>query len=177
MKPFKYFIILILMVIPFTGYCQLSAAQKIAGNYEGKKGFTTVNISKSMFKMLSRIKTTDPEYKEIQKFATHLEGIKIVIQEDAKGNTFKNELSALSKSLLNSGYEELMSVNEEGNVISFKALEKNNRISELVMSIVGEDTVLIIISGNFLLEELTDITGNINLGGMDKVQKLKNRKK
>ena len=75
------------------------------------------------------------------------------------------------------GYEELMNINEEGNIISFKTLEKNNRIRELVMSITGEDTVLMIISGDFLLDELTSISDNVNIGGMDQVKKLKSKKK
>jgi len=172
----KKIIYLLLLCLPLTAMAQ-SLAQKVASDYEGKKGYTTVSISKSMFKMLSRIKTTDPEYKDFQKFLSNLEGIKILIQEDAKTNTLKNDLTSLAHSLTKNGYEELMNINEDGNIISFKTLEKNNRIRELVMSITGEDTVLMIISGNFLLDELTSISDNVNIGGMDQVKKLKNKKK
>lgn len=172
----KKIIYLLLLCLPLTSMAQ-SLAQKVASDYEGKKGYTTVSISKSMFKMLSRIKTTDPEYKDFQKFLSNLEGIKILIQEDAKTNTLKNDLALLAHSLTKNGYEELMNINEDGNIISFKTLEKNNRIRELVMSITGEDTVLMIISGNFLLDELTSISDNVNIGGMDQVKKLKNKKK
>lgn len=169
-------IFLLLFCLPLTAMAQ-SLAEKVASNYEGKKGYTSINISKSMFKMLSRVKTTDPEYQDLQKFVSHLNGIKILIQEDAQTNTFKNDLASLANSLIKNGYEELMNINEEGNVISFKTFEKNNRIQELVMSITGEDTVLMIISGNFLLDELTSISDEINIGGMDQVKKLKTDKK
>jgi len=169
-------VFLLLFCLPLTTIAQ-SLAEKVASNYEGKKGYTSVNISKSMFKMLSRIKTTDPEYKDFQKFISNLEGIKILIQEDEETNTLKNDLVSLAHSLTKNGYEELMNINEEGNIISFKIRENNNRIRELVMSITGEDTVLMIISGNFLLDELTSISDNINIGGMEQVTKLKNKKK
>lgn len=169
-------IFLLLFCLPLTAMAQ-SLAEKVVSNYEGKKGYTSINISKSMFKMLSRVKTTDPEYQDLQKFVSHLNGIKILIQEDAQTNTFKNDLASLANSLIKNGYEELMNINEEGNVISFKTFEKNNRIQELVMSITGEDTVLMIISGNFLLDELTSISDEINIGGMDQVKKLKTDKK
>lgn len=172
----KKIVFLLLLCFPLTTMAQ-SLAQKVASDYEGKKGYTSVSISKSMFKMLSRIKTTDPEYASFQKFLSNLEGIKILIHEDAKTNTLKNDLTSLAHSLTQNGYEELMNINEEGNIISFKTLEKNNRIRELVMSITGEDTVLMIISGNFLLDELTSISDNVNIGGMDQVKKLKNKKK
>ena len=172
----KKMIFLLLFCLPLTAMAQ-SLAEKVASNYEGKKGYTSINISKSMFKMLSRVKTTDPEYQDLQKFVSHLNGIKILIQEDAQTNTFKNDLASLANSLIKNGYEELMNINEEGNVISFKTFEKNNRIQELVMSITGEDTVLMIISGNFLLDELTSISDEINIGGMDQVKKLKTDKK
>lgn len=172
----KKIVLLLLFCLPLTAMAQ-SLAEKVASNYEGKKGYTTVNISKSMFKMLSRIKTTDPEYKDFQKFISNLEGIKILIQEDAETNTLKNDLVSLAHSLTKNGYEEVMNINEEGNIISFKIRENNNRIRELVMSITGEDTVLMIISGNFLLDELTSISDNLNIGGMEQVTKLKNKKK
>lgn len=172
----KKIIILLLLCLPITSMAQ-SLAQKVASNYEGKKGYTSVSISKSMFKMLSKIKTTDPEYASFQKFLSNLEGIKILIQEDAKTNILKNDLASLAQSLHKNGYEELMNINEEGNIISFKTLEKNNRIKELVMSITGDDTILMIISGNFLLDELTSISESVNIGGMDHVKKLKTTKK
>src|SRR5690554_3903547 len=116
-------VFLLLFCLPLTTIAQ-SLAEKVASNYEGKKGYTSVNISKSMFKMLSRIKTTDPEYKDFQKFISNLEGIKILIQEDEETNTLKNDLASLAHSLTKNGYEELMNINEDGNIISFKTLEK-----------------------------------------------------
>jgi|SRR5690554_1605739 len=172
----KQILFLLIICLPLSAMSQ-SLAEKLASNYEGKKGYTSVNISKSMFKMLSRISTTDPEYKDFQNFLSNLEGVKILIQEDAKNNALKNDLTSLAHSLTKNGYEELMNINEEGNIISFKTLEKNNRIRELVMSITGEDTVLMIISGDFLLDELTSISDNVNIGGMDQVKKLKSKKK
>ncbi len=172
----KKIIFLLLLCLPLTVMSQ-SLAQKTATNYEGKKGYTTVNISKSMFKMLSRIKTTDPEYQNFQKFLSNLEGFKILVEEDAKNKTFKNDLSLLAQSLSKKGYEELMSINEDGNNISFKVLEKNNRIRELVMSITGEDNVLMIISGDFILDDLISISDSVNIGEINQVKKLKDKKK
>src|SRR5690606_22521724 len=172
----KKIVLLLLFCLPLTAMAQ-SLAEKVASNYEGKKGYTTVNMSKSMFKMLSRIKTTDPEYKDSQKFISNLEGIQILIQEDAETNTLKNDLVSLAHSLTKNGYEEVMNINEEGNIISFKLRQSNCRSGELVMRSRGEDTVLMIISRNLLLDELTSISDNLNMRGMEPVTKLKKKKR
>lgn len=168
-------IILLLILTPLTAISQ-TISQNIVSKYEGKKGYTSVTISKAMFKMLAKVKTTDPDYTTFQKFLNNLDGIKILIQEDSNTNNLKNDILSLSGSLNKLGYEEIMKINEEGNIISFKTFEKNNRIQELVMSITGEDTVLMIISGNFLLDELNSASDNVTISGMNHVKKLKNKK-
>src|SRR5690554_3897029 len=98
----KQILFLLIICLPLSAMSQ-SLAEKLASNYEGKKGYTSVNISKSMFKMLSRISTTDPEYKDFQNFLSNLEGVKIFIKENAKNNGVKNDLTLVGHLLTKKG--------------------------------------------------------------------------
>lgn len=166
--------LLAFMLLPVWGWAQGSPAQQWIRSFEGKNGVTTVSISSTMFKMLSKINSQDPEYKEISRFASKLQDFKIVVVEDEdKKSTARSEFNRLAGKLPFNGYEELMSVNEGGNRIIFRVLERNDHIQELIMTITGEDQVIMFIKGDFALSELTRISDNMNITGMNKVKKLK----
>lgn len=175
MKQLKNSVFLLAFVLlPVWGMAQGSAAQQWIRSFEGKSGVTTVSISSTMFKMLSKINSKDPEYKEISRFATKLQDFKIVVVEDEdKKSMARSEFNRLAGKLPLSGYEELMSVNEGGNHIVFRVLERNDHIQELIMTITGEDQVIMFIKGDFALSELTQISDNMNITGMNKIKKLK----
>lgn len=169
--------ILLFILLPVTVYSQESAAQKWVHSFEGKAGITMISISPAMFKMLSKIKSTDPEYQQITRFASKLKEFKIILADgdnkSAKAIAAKNEFNRLIAQVPLHQYEELMSVNEGVNKIVFRVIEQNDRIQELLMTISGSDQIIMFIKGDFKLNELTEISDDLNISGMNKIQKLK----
>ena len=169
-------LIVILMLLPAVAMAQESPVQRWVRSFEGKNGITTVSISSAMFKLLSKVSSSDPEYKDIVRFASKLQEFKIVVvdDEDQKAKASgRNEFSKLVSGAPLGSYDELMSINESGNHIVFRVLEKNDRILELVMTITGTDQVIMYIKGDFKLNELTEISDAVNITGMNKIKKLK----
>lgn len=169
-------LLLVLLWLPGMAQAQESPAQKWIRSFEGQPGITTISISRTMFKLLSKVRSSDPDYQKIARFAAKLQDFKImVIEGDGKINTAKATaaFSRLVNTTALSSYNDLMTINEGGNHIAFRVLEHNDRIQELIMTITGTDHVVMMIKGDFMLEELTDISDDLNISGMNKIQKLK----
>lgn len=168
-------LIALLTVIPMMGFAQESIAQKWIHSFEGKPGVTVISISRTMFKMLSKLKSNDPEYQDVVRFAAHLQEFKIIVanHDDPKHKVNGTELNRMIDKAPLSGYEELMSISDGGSKIVFEVLEQDDRIRELVMRITGSEQVVMFIKGDFRLSELTEISGDMNISGLNKVQKLK----
>jgi hypothetical protein len=236
MKAIKYsFILLLAMLLSLHTRAQESPAQKWVRSFEGQPGITTISISRTMFKLLSRIKSSDPDYQKIARFSAGLQDFKImVIDEDktmsekdrqrfedaqvqakkmvekarlqiekerissekvradllekarasaresiekarrlSERAALKDKFSRLVNSSTLNGYEDLMTINESGNHIAFRIMEKNDRIQELIMTITGSDNVVMLIKGDFTLNELSEISEDVNISGMNKLKKLK----
>ena len=163
------------LLLPIAAMAQESPVQKWIHSFEGKPGITTVSISSTMFKLLSKVNSSDPDYKDIIRFSSKLQDFKIVVVEDddPKKAMAKNEFARLVGGAPLAGYEELMSVNESGSHIVFRVLERNDHIQELIMTITGTDQVIMFIKGDFKLSELTEISDDMNITGMNKIKKLK----
>lgn len=164
----------VLFLLAFRANAQESPAQRWIRSFEGRNGITTVSISGTMFKMLSKVKTNDPEYKDIVRFSSRLQDFKVIVVEDENSKSSgRNEFNRLIGSAPLNNYEELMSVNEGGNRIVFRVLERDDHIHELLMTITGTDQVILFIKGDFKLSELTEISDDLNITGMNKIKKLK----
>ncbi|WP_118973880.1 DUF4252 domain-containing protein [Taibaiella koreensis] len=174
MKQIKI-ILLILLLLPVLASAQESPAQKWLHSFEGRSGITTVSITSAMFKLLSKISSSDPEYQDIVRFAAKLQDFKIVLidSDDPKKAPAKAEFNRLLSSAPLSQFEELMSIRESDNHIVFRVMQRNNHIQELIMTISGDDQAIIFIKGDFKLNELTQISDDMNITGMDKIKKLK----
>lgn len=166
---------LALLLMPAMATAQESPVQKWIRSFEGRNGITTVSISSTMFRLLSRINSSDPDYKDIIRFSSKLQDFKVVVVE-GEGNskaTARTDFNRLMGSAPLKGYDELMSVNEGGNHIVFRVLERDDHIRELIMTITGTDQVILFIRGDFKLNELTEIADDMNITGMNKMKKLK----
>lgn len=166
-----------LFMLPALSWGQETVAQRWVHSFEGKQGITTISISRAMFKMLSKVKSTDPEYQDIIRFASKLQEFKIVIANEgdkaSKPSVAANEFNRLISIISLPQYEELMSINEGMNKIVFRVMERNDHIQELLMTITGTDQIVMFIKGDFKLNELTEISDDLNISGINKIQKLK----
>jgi hypothetical protein len=102
-----------------------------------------------------------------------------VTQSDKKSDEMK---SVFDKYIKTASLEELMRVNEKGKSVKIfvKSGATNSQIKELLMFVEGigqEETVLMSLTGDFDLEELSVLTDKMNLPGGDDLKKASKGKK
>ena len=167
----KLVISLILVASIGTLFAQ-SAVDKVFNKYAGKDGYTTVVINSFMFKFLSNIETTDPEYESFKKATSGIESIKILTQDGSGSKGFGKELL---QTLPRNEYEELMVVKEADEEIIFLIKEQNDKITEflLLVSSEDEDDALIVITGQIDLESIASLSKGLDLPGMEGLEELK----
>ncbi len=163
-------VILVLIICGLTHLVkgQTDPVSKVFNKYAGAKGFTTVNITGSMLKMLGRIDFEDEDLQAISK----LEGIKILTQEDKTAgyedlNFYDEIYNELDKTL----YKELLVVVDQDEHVNMLVREDNGIITEFLLIVTSDDeNVLINIKGEIELSKLGKLTGSIDLKHNDKIK-------
>lgn len=165
----KLFLILA-VVLPLAVLAQKTPVDKLFEKYANQKGFTTVNISGKLLGFASQLETGD---KATSDMLSKLSGIRVLTVEDEALNKTINFYEELEKDgfFKNNGYEVLMEVTEPDEVVRFLAKDAGNgKLTDLLLIVGGDDNALISISGIINPEDISKITGamNINVGGEDK---------
>lgn len=156
-------------------HCQNGPIDEMFRKYSEREGFTVVTISS---RMLGMFVSNDPENKD--DLMRSLKSIRILSVEDSLLNKNLNFYTELNKKLDLSKYEELMMVKEGPDITKFLIKQNGDRISELLVITGGPDgNSLISIQGDLNLKNISDLSKNIDVEGMNKLDKLeeKNRKK
>ena len=149
-------------------------AQSVFDKFENQDDITTVIVNKKMFSMLSKVDTKDKEAQQYVNLIKKLDNLKVFVTENSKkGNEMKAVADKYQKS---AGLEELMRISEKGkNVKIFvKSGATESQVKELLMFIEGggkEQSVLMSLTGNFDLDELSALTDKMNLPGGDELKK------
>jgi hypothetical protein len=165
----KLFLILA-FVLPLAVLAQKTPVDKLFEKYANQKGFTTVNISGKLLGFASQIESGD---KTTSDMLSGLTGIRVLTVEDPELNKTLDFYAELEKDgfFKNNGYEVLMEVTEPNEVVRFLAKDAGNgKISDLLLVVGGDDNTLISISGVINPEDISKITGamNINVDGKDR---------
>jgi hypothetical protein len=165
----KLFLILA-FVLPLAVLAQKTPVDKLFEKYANQKGFTTVNISGKLLGFASQIESGD---KTTSDMLSSLKGIRVLTVEDPELNKTLDFYAELEKDgfFKNNGYEVLMEVTEPNEVVRFLAKDAGNgKISDLLLVVGGDDNTLISISGVINPEDISKITGamNINVDGKDR---------
>ena len=166
----KKLFLMLAIVLPLAVLAQKTPVDKLFEKYANQKGFTTVNISGKLLGFASQLETGD---KATSDMLSKLSGIKVLTVEDDALNKTINFYEELEKDgfFKNNGYEVLMEVTEPDEVVRFLAKDAGNgKLSDLLLIVGGDDNALISISGIINPEDISKITGamNINVGGEDK---------
>jgi hypothetical protein len=156
------------MLIPLMLMAQNPAVDKIFNKYQGKEGFTTVLVNKDVFKFISD--TNNAEH-QMNKTLEKISGIKILAQEDKDISGELNFYDELKKDLDFNQYEELVTVKEKDQDVRIIARVNNDRISELLVIVGGEDNVLVWIEGNFTFEDLSQLSEIDGLEQLDLLER------
>ena len=159
----------------------LVSAQGVFDSYEDEKEVTSVVVTKNMFKLLSKIEveTDDPEVKEYMDMVNSLDNIKVFMTED-KGVGARMKADVQKYVGASKGLEELMRIKDDGKNVKFYSKEGSdeNHVSELLMFLDGEmdgkeGTVVMSITGNIDLKQISKLTKELNVPGSDELKNVK----
>ena len=168
----------LVVVIAFLMSSAVSFAQNAFDKFEDKEGVASVIANKKMFEMMSKVKV-DAKDKETQQYLNllkKLDNLKVFTTSSTKVGA---EMKATVNSYLKSNpLEELMRVNNEGKNVKIyvKSGANENIVKELLMFIEGANvkdanTIVLSLTGNFSLDEISMLTEKMSLPGGDDLKK------
>lgn len=139
--------------------------------YQGKEGFTTVLINKSLFDIAIAI----DDDQDLKKMKDMIENIRIIAMEDdsiQNVNFYKEVISQLKVNT----YVELMKIKESKQDVIFYAKYNNNIIEELLLIAGGNDeNAIISIKGKINLKEMASLSKSVHIDGFEYMDKLKEK--
>lgn len=169
--------LIVLFMLPFFAFAQNSQLNAFFDKYSGQEGYTSVYITKYMFQLFEKV-SDEKEDKEFKDVTSKLDAIKILAVDSAASEsakrTFKNELlQQLPKAL----YKDLMVIKDGKKEITFKIREENNKISELLMLVVGpNESALIFLEGNIDLKKISKLSKTMKIDGFEHLEKVDENK-
>lgn len=161
----KRLLISLMMLVPVLLMAQETAPiDKLFSKYANKDGFTTVNISGKLLSFASKFDNENGNEKEMLE---KISGIRILSVEDKelnKGLNFYKELES-DGFFKNNSYEVLMEVTNKDEVVRFFGRNGGKgKLSELLLVVGGNDNTLISIRGVIDPDDISKITGSLDLG-------------
>ncbi|WP_306354216.1 DUF4252 domain-containing protein [Flavobacterium sp. '19STA2R22 D10 B1'] len=169
----KFIITLVIALMP-----TLFFAQSAFDKFDGQDNVTSVVVSKKMFEMMSKVEV-DKKDKEAQQYlnlAKKLDNLKVFVTQNNKVSA--DMRSSVDKYLKSNALEELMRVNDSGKNVKIyvKSGGSTTQIKELLMfieggSAKGDDTVLMSLTGDFDINEISVLTKKMNLPGGEELKK------
>jgi hypothetical protein len=160
----KNLLLFIAFLLPAAVLAQKNPVDKLFDKYANQEGFTTVNISGKLLSFASKIDTSKKD--AARDMLSKLTGIRILSVENKELNSKLDFYEELNKEgfFKDNTYEVLMEVTEKNEVVRF--LAKNggeNKFSELLLVVGGDDNALISIRGMIDPENISKLTNSLNL--------------
>ncbi len=148
--------------------------QSVFDKFDNQDDITTIIVNKKMFSLMSKIDAKDKEGQQFMALVKKLDNLKVFMTaSDKKSDEMKYTADKFVKT---EGLEELMQINEKGKNVKIyvKSGGNESQIKELMMFIEGsgkEQSVLMSLTGNFDLDELSILTDKMNLPGGTNLKK------
>ncbi|WP_394345994.1 DUF4252 domain-containing protein [Flavobacterium foetidum] len=162
-----------LFTLVFVFITQFFYAQNAFDKFDGQDEVTSVIVNKKMFDLMSKVKV-DASDKQTQQYISLIKKLDYLKVFTTKNPKVEADMKATAeKYIKTAGLEELMRINDSGkNVkIMVKSGASDTQIRELLMYVEGaknDDTVLLSLTGNFDLNEISVLTDKMQLpGGSD----------
>lgn len=150
-------------------------AQSVFDKFDGQEDIATVIVNKKMFSLLSKMEVKDKEEQQYVNLIKKLDNLKVfVTNSDKKADDMK---AVSDKYVRTSALEELMRVNEKGKSVKIyvKSGATDSQVKELLMFVEGagpkDQTILMSLTGDFDLNELSVLTDKMKLPGGDDLKK------
>ncbi|MES2543580.1 MAG: DUF4252 domain-containing protein [Bacteroidota bacterium] len=175
----KKFIITLVVVLVSNSFFGQTAFDK----FDGQDDVTSIIVNKKMFELMSKVKVnvTDKEAQQYLNLIKKLDNLKVFTTGSTR---VAAEMKATAdKYLKSAGMEELMRVNDgEKNIkILVKSGAKESQIKELLMfmegSGKGNPSVLMSLTGDFDLDEISILTDKMRIPGGEELKKATKRSK
>jgi alpha-acetolactate decarboxylase len=149
--------------------------QSVFDKFDGQDNIATVIVNKKMFTLLSKMEVKDKETQQYVNLIKKLDNLKVFVTESDKK---AEDMKAVSdKYIKSSALEELMRITEKGKSVRIyvKSGASESQVKELLMFVDGaapkNQTVLMSLTGDFDLNELSVLTDKMNLPGGDDLKK------
>jgi hypothetical protein len=174
----KIFLITVLLLI----VASPTFAQAAFDKFDGQDDVTSIIVNKKMFDLMSKVKV-DASDKQTQQYLALIKKLDNLKVFTTKSTRVESEMKvAADKYIKSAGLEELMRVNENGRNIKIlvKSGAVDSQIKELLMFIEGaknDDTILMSLTGNFNLNEISILTDKMRIPGGDDLKKATKGKK
>lgn len=157
--------------------------QSAFDKFDGREEVTSVIVNKKMFQMMGNVKmdSKDKEAQQYLNLVKKLDNLKVFTTESNK--TTVEMKAAVEKYIKTAVLEELMRINDGGKSIKIlvRSGAKDNQIKELLMFIEGsgknQETVLMSLTGDFDLDEISVLTDKMKIPGGDILKKATKNKK
>ncbi len=150
-------------------------AQSVFDKFDGQDDIATVIVNKKMFSLLSKMEAKDKETQQYVNLIKKLDNLKVFVTNSDKKT---DEMRAVSdKYIKSAALEELMRITEKGKSVKIyvKSGATDSQVRELLMFVDGagpkEESVLMSLTGDFDLNELSVLTDKMNLPGGDDLKK------
>ncbi|KQB43021.1 DUF4252 domain-containing protein [Flavobacterium aquidurense] len=157
-------------------------AQGAFDKFDGQDDVTSVIVNKKMFDLMSKVKV-DASDKETQQYINLIKKLDYLKVFTTKNPKIEADMKASAdKYVKTAGLEELMRINDGGrNVrISVKSGATDSQVRELLMYVDGaknDETVLLSLTGNFDINEISVLTDKMQLPGGSDLKKASKGKK
>jgi hypothetical protein len=155
-------VVLFILVVAFPTFmmAQNSAVDKLFAKYQGKQGVTTVSISPELFQMVNAMGIEELEGQDLP--LDKVASVKILTIEDEEGWEDVNFYNEIKKDLEVDDFEEVMTVDDGGEVVRMWMKVDKKTVSEFLLIVGGDDNVLIYITGNFTMNDLEELAESID---------------
>jgi len=174
----KLIVVIAIALVPY-----FSFAQSNFDKYEDMEEVSSVVVTSKMFKLLSKLdlETNDKEVKEYMNLVENIKNIKVFATENKSiGAKMKADVQ---KYLSTSTLDELMRVKSDGKNVKFysKPGKNDDFVSELFMFLEGAEnnggpnTVVLTITGDIDLKQVSKIADHLNVPGGEELKKVKKK--
>ena len=157
-------------------YSNTFFAQSAFDKFDGQDDVTSIVVNQKMFELMSKVKVdaSDKQTLQYMNLIKKLNNLKVFTTQSTR---VQGEMkSSVDKYIKSSGLEELMRMNDKGKSVKImvKSGAKDSQIRELLMFVEGgkgDDTVLMSLTGDFDLNEISILTDKMNIPGGDDLKK------
>jgi hypothetical protein len=155
-------IVLLVMAVAFPAFilAQNSAVDKLFNKYSGKDGVTTVSISPELFQIVKAMDIEKVDNADIP--FDKIASVKILTIEDEEKWEGVNFYEEIAKDLDVSNFEEVMTVNDGGEMVRIWMKVEKNEVSEFLLIVGGDDNVLVYITGSFKMSDLEELAESVD---------------